>query len=58
MSDMSSLMNEERIIEILDTRRRNPDGRMPNFSPAQEALFCINERILKSNGAGFNVGVG
>lgn len=48
--------DEERIIEISDTRRRDPDGRMPNFSPAQEALLLINERILESDGAGFNVG--
>ncbi|KAF5810182.1 putative K domain-containing protein [Helianthus annuus] len=42
--------DEERIIEISDTRRRDPDGRMPNFSPAQEALLLIHERILESDG--------
>ncbi|CAI9753440.1 unnamed protein product [Fraxinus pennsylvanica] len=31
--------DEERIIEISDTRRRDPDGWMPAFSPAQEALW-------------------
>ncbi|KAH9606492.1 hypothetical protein KSS87_016436 [Heliosperma pusillum] len=40
--------DEERIIEISDTRRRDPDGRMPAFSPAQEALYLIHERILES----------
>ncbi|KAK1399428.1 RNA-binding KH domain-containing protein RCF3 [Heracleum sosnowskyi] len=50
--------DEERIIEISDTRRRDPDGRMPSFSPAQEALFLIHERILESDvGPGYsNVG--
>ncbi|KAE8727369.1 hypothetical protein F3Y22_tig00005465pilonHSYRG00118 [Hibiscus syriacus] len=41
--------DEERIIEISDTRRRDPEGRMPAFSPAQEALFLIHERILESD---------
>ncbi|XP_022737985.1 RNA-binding KH domain-containing protein RCF3-like [Durio zibethinus] len=41
--------DEERIIEISDTRRRDPEGRMPSFSPAQEALFLIHERILESD---------
>ncbi|KAM1781004.1 hypothetical protein ACFX11_042274 [Malus domestica] len=45
--------DEERIIEITDTRRRDPEGRMPSFSPAQEALFLIHERILESDVAGF-----
>lgn len=40
--------DEERIIEISDTRRRDPEGRMPSFSPAQEALLLIHERILES----------
>ncbi|PIN27105.1 PolyC-binding proteins alphaCP-1 [Handroanthus impetiginosus] len=40
--------DEERIIEITDTRRRDPEGRMPSFSPAQEALFLIHERILET----------
>ncbi|XP_019416108.1 PREDICTED: KH domain-containing protein HEN4-like [Lupinus angustifolius] len=43
--------DEERIIEISDTRRRDPEGRMPSFSPAQEALLLINERILESDAA-------
>ncbi|KAE9464354.1 hypothetical protein C3L33_03751, partial [Rhododendron williamsianum] len=37
--------DEKRIIEITDTRRRDPEGRMPSFSPAQEALFFIHESI-------------
>lgn len=44
--------DEERIIEISDTRRRDPEGRMPAFSPAQEALFLIHERILESDVGG------
>ncbi|XP_050387909.1 RNA-binding KH domain-containing protein RCF3 isoform X2 [Argentina anserina] len=44
--------DEERIIEISDQRRRDPEGRMPAFSPAQEALFLIHERILDSEVAG------
>ncbi|XVE64420.1 hypothetical protein DITRI_Ditri07aG0099200 [Diplodiscus trichospermus] len=47
--------DEERIIEISDTRRRDPEGRMPSFSPAQEALFLIHERILESDSQ-FGVG--
>ncbi|CAJ2667433.1 unnamed protein product [Trifolium pratense] len=47
--------DEERIIEISDTRRRDPEGRMPAFSPAQEALLLIHERILESD-PGFGVG--
>lgn len=43
--------DEERIIEISDTRRRDPEGRMPSFSPAQEALLMIHERILESEPA-------
>ncbi|KAJ9546144.1 hypothetical protein OSB04_025851 [Centaurea solstitialis] len=52
--------DEERIIEISDTRRRDPDGRMPSFSPAQEALLLIHERILESDGGGggYNLGYG
>ncbi|CAA2940310.1 RNA-binding KH domain-containing RCF3-like [Olea europaea subsp. europaea] len=52
--------DEERIIEISDTRRRDPDGRMPAFSPAQEALYLIHERILENDVGGFkhNVGFG
>ncbi|KAI8540494.1 hypothetical protein RHMOL_Rhmol09G0268300 [Rhododendron molle] len=45
--------DEERIIEITDTRRRDPEGRMPSFSPAQEALFLIHERILESDAGGY-----
>ncbi|CAM8908761.1 unnamed protein product [Rhodiola kirilowii] len=49
--------DEERIIEITDTRRRDPDGRMPAFSPAQDALFMVHERILESCfGAGYTGG--
>lgn len=44
--------DEERIIEISDTRRRDPEGRMPAFSPAQEALILIHDRILESDGGG------
>ncbi|KAL1553127.1 RNA-binding KH domain-containing protein RCF3-like [Salvia divinorum] len=44
--------DEERIIEISDTRRRDPDGRIPAFSPAQEALLLIHERILETEGGG------
>ncbi|CAN4089537.1 unnamed protein product [Withania somnifera] len=44
--------DDERIIEISDTRRRDPDGRMPAFSPAQEALLLIHERILDSDSGG------
>ncbi|KAK9672421.1 hypothetical protein RND81_12G099500 [Saponaria officinalis] len=44
--------DEERIIEISDTRRRDPDGRMPAFSPAQEALFLIHERLIQSEAFG------
>lgn len=50
--------DEERIIEISDTRRRDPDGRMPSFSPAQEALFLIHDRILESDGGGYNARFG
>ncbi|XP_015070570.1 RNA-binding KH domain-containing protein RCF3 [Solanum pennellii] len=51
--------DDERIIEISDTRRRDPDGRMPAFSPAQEALLMIHERILDSDsgGGGYNGGM-
>ncbi|XWS61346.1 hypothetical protein CRYUN_Cryun07bG0118400 [Craigia yunnanensis] len=51
--------DEERIIEISDTRRRDPEGRMPSFSPSQEALFLIHERILESDSQfGFGGGGG
>ncbi|KAK1366443.1 RNA-binding KH domain-containing protein RCF3 [Heracleum sosnowskyi] len=51
--------DEERIIEISDTRRRD-EGRMNSFSPAQEALFAIHERIIESDlgPGGSNVGFG
>lgn len=51
--------DDERIIEISDTRRRDPDGRMPAFSPAQEALLLIHERILDSDsgGGGYSGGI-
>lgn len=49
--------DQERIIEITDTRRRDVDGRMPAFSPAQDALFMVHERILESCfGAGYTGG--
>lgn len=41
--------DDERVIEISDTRRRDPEGRMPAFSPAQEALLLIHDRILESS---------
>lgn len=47
--------DEERIIEISDTRRRDPEGRIPSFSPAQEALLLVHERIL-DNDVGFGTG--
>ncbi|CAN1250805.1 RNA-binding KH domain-containing protein RCF3 [Linum perenne] len=50
--------DEERIIEITDTRRRDPEGRMPAFSPAQEALCLIHERILESDAEFGGVGGG
>ncbi|KAF7830734.1 RNA-binding KH domain-containing protein RCF3 [Senna tora] len=49
--------DEERIIEISDMRRRDPEGRMPSLSPAQEALLLIHERILESE-APFGIGEG
>ncbi|XP_058100519.1 RNA-binding KH domain-containing protein RCF3 isoform X2 [Magnolia sinica] len=48
--------DEERIIEISDARRRDP-----SYSPAQEALLMIHERILESEssfGAGSDGGDG
>lgn len=50
--------DEERIIEISDTRRRDPDGRLPSFSPAQEALYLIHERILETEMAGYGHNAG
>ncbi|KAG4172049.1 hypothetical protein ERO13_A12G248900v2 [Gossypium hirsutum] len=51
--------DDERIIEISDTRRRDPEGRMPSFSPAQEALLLVHERILESDSQfGFGGGGG
>ncbi|XP_077226956.1 RNA-binding KH domain-containing protein RCF3-like [Tasmannia lanceolata] len=41
--------DEERIIEISDVRRRDPDGRVSPYSPAQEALLMIHKRILDSD---------
>lgn len=53
--------DHEHVIEISDTRRRDPNGRMPAFSPSQEALLLINERILEcygsSSGRGCNESV-
>lgn len=42
--------DHEHVIEISDTRKRDPEGRMPAFSPAQEALLLIHDRILGSDG--------
>lgn len=52
--------DDERIIEISDTRRREVEGRNNPFSPAQEALFTIHERIMESDvgPGGCNVGFG
>lgn len=52
--------DEERIIEISDTQRREIEGRNTSFSPAQDALFMIHERILESDVGpdGRNVGFG
>ncbi|PIA48905.1 hypothetical protein AQUCO_01300061v1 [Aquilegia coerulea] len=47
--------DEERVIEITDVQRRDADRRVPPFSPAQEALFMIHERIIESD-AGFGFG--
>ncbi|CAA6665765.1 unnamed protein product [Spirodela intermedia] len=44
--------DDELIIETSDSRRREPDGRPPQYSPAQEALLMIHERILD---AGFEM---
>lgn len=41
--------DSERVIEISDARRLDPEGRAPAFSPAQEALLLIHERILESD---------
>ncbi|XP_072992704.1 LOW QUALITY PROTEIN: RNA-binding KH domain-containing protein RCF3-like [Typha latifolia] len=38
--------DEEYIIETADDRRREPDGRPPLFSPAQDALLLIHRRIV------------
>ncbi|GER34298.1 RNA-binding KH domain-containing protein [Striga asiatica] len=52
--------DEERIIEISDARRRDQDSLMRSFSPAQEALMLIHDRIVESEmeGYGHNVGFG
>ncbi|KAL5726878.1 hypothetical protein ACHQM5_000125 [Ranunculus cassubicifolius] len=47
--------DEERVIEITDVQRRDADRRVPPFSPAQEALFMIHDRIIESD-AGFGFG--
>nr|UPW27177.1 RNA-binding KH domain-containing protein RCF3 [Allium cepa]UPW27178.1 RNA-binding KH domain-containing protein RCF3 [Allium cepa] len=41
--------DQERIIETSDNKKREPDGRPPVHSPAQEALFMVHERILNSD---------
>ncbi|PKA46593.1 KH domain-containing protein [Apostasia shenzhenica] len=38
--------DDERIIETADDRRREPDGRPPRYSPAQEALLMIHDRVV------------
>lgn len=48
--------DEERIIEVFDTRRQDLDRPIPEFYPAQEALFLIHDRILEIDGR--NVGSG
>ncbi|KAG9447845.1 hypothetical protein H6P81_013973 [Aristolochia fimbriata] len=53
--------DEERIIEISDAKGREPDGRSQHYSPAQEALLMIHERIIDCEGgfgAGFEGGGG
>ncbi|XXG77528.1 hypothetical protein AAC387_Pa08g1666 [Persea americana] len=51
--------DDERIIEISDVSRRESDGRMAEYSPAQEALMMIHERILESDSSfGFESGGG
>lgn len=51
--------DDERIIEISDVSRRDGDGRAPEFSPAQDALLMIHERILESDSDfGFEGGSG
>lgn len=43
--------DDERIIEISDDRRREAEGRLSAYSPAQKALLMIHERILESDSA-------
>lgn len=43
--------DDERIIEISDASRREADGRPPAYSPAQDALLMIHERILDCDSA-------
>ncbi|XP_020088381.1 RNA-binding KH domain-containing protein RCF3, partial [Ananas comosus] len=38
--------DDERVVETADDRRREPDGRPPVVSPAQDALLLIHERIV------------
>ncbi|KAF3786460.1 Flowering locus K-like proteiny domain [Nymphaea thermarum] len=38
--------DDERVIEITDVRSREPDGSISPYSPAQEALRMIHDRIL------------
>ncbi|XP_042421145.1 RNA-binding KH domain-containing protein RCF3-like isoform X1 [Zingiber officinale] len=38
--------DDERIIETLDDRRKELDGRPPQYSPAEDALRMIHERIV------------
>ncbi|KAF6146011.1 hypothetical protein GIB67_033370 [Kingdonia uniflora] len=41
--------DEERIIEISDKRIRDPNGRLPEYSPAQEALLMVHERMIEKD---------
>ncbi|KAK8957934.1 hypothetical protein KSP39_PZI001483 [Platanthera zijinensis] len=41
--------DEERIIETADGRRRDSNGRPPHYSPAQEALLLIHEKVLDAD---------
>ncbi|XP_051122788.1 RNA-binding KH domain-containing protein RCF3-like [Andrographis paniculata] len=41
--------DDERIIEITDKRRRDPEGRIPTFSPAQEALRLVHDKISENS---------
>lgn len=38
--------DSERVIETSDNVRREPDGRPPQFSPAQDALLLVHRKIV------------